>query len=89
MATGGEELFLGDPSFDFGAAVTVIPLVAKILATAFASDFFGSSTLGGGFLTDSVMESERCIILLSTLELELPSGAPPCKEYMYLKKKYI
>ena len=69
MATGGE----GEESLDggvavflgLGAAVTVMPLVAKMLATALASDFFGLAALGGGLRTDKVMESERCITLLS------------------------
>lgn len=63
---GGGVFFLGLSGLSFlGAAVTVMPLVAKILATALASDFFGLAGLGGGFLTESVIESDRCIILLS------------------------
>lgn len=64
---GGVSAFLG-----LGAAVTVIPLVAKMLATALASDFFGLTALGGGLRTDKVMESERCITLLSPGSGALP-----------------
>lgn len=48
IATGagagiGDVGFLGDSHFSLGfaVAVTVIPRVARIFATAFASDFFG------------------------------------------------
>lgn len=51
MATGGGG---GDPllvasvfSFAFAVAVTVIPRVAKMFATALASDFFGLFDFGG------------------------------------------
>lgn len=72
---GGDGDFWGClVSLGFGAAVTVIPRVAKMLATAFASDFLGLAGFGGGFLTDNVIESERCITLLSA-----GSGAPPWK----------
>lgn len=59
--------FWGDSGFSFGlaVAVTVIPLVARMLATALASDFLGSSTFGGGLRTLKVIESDRCIMLLS------------------------
>lgn len=67
-ATGGggdSFLELSDFSFDFGVAVTVMPRVANILATALASDFFGLFAFEGWFLTDNVIESERCITLFS------------------------
>lgn len=70
---GGVEAFFGDSSFPFGAAVTVIPRVANMFATALASDLTGLCGFGGGFRTDNVMESDRCITLSAG------SGVPPCK----------
>lgn len=71
----GDADFVGD-SFSLGlaVAVTVIPRVANMFATALASDFFGSTTagLGGGFRTLRVIESERCMMLFSD-----GSGVPP------------
>lgn len=73
---GNDELFCGsDLSLGLGVAVTVIPRVARILATALASDFFGLCGLGCGFRTDKVMESERCMTLPSE-----GSDVPPCKK---------
>lgn len=86
MATGGGgdgTFFVVKISFSlaFGAAVTVIPLVARIFATALASDFLGLGGFGGGFLTDNVIESDKCIILLSTMPFDaiklFVSEAPP------------
>lgn len=58
--------FVGE-SFGLPEAVTVIPLLASTLATAFASDFCGETTgLGGGLRTDSVIESDNFIMLFST-----------------------
>lgn len=74
-ATGGDVAFFGggvSGFLGFGAAVTVIPLVARILATALASDFLGLGALGGGFRTDKVMESDRCMTLLSPGSGALP-----------------
>lgn len=79
IATGagagvGEADFLGDSHFSlaFAVAVTVIPRVARMFATALASDFFGLCETGGGLRTDSVIESDRCITFPSAR-----SGVPP------------
>lgn len=71
----------GSFSLGFAVAVTVMPRVASIFATAEASDFFACSAgLGGGLRTDSVIESDRCIMLPSD-----ESDLPPCnnKEILY------
>lgn len=71
-AVGVPVCLVGD-SLAFPEAVTVIPRLANTLATAFASDFCGVFWgLGGGFLTDKVIESDSFIMLFST------DSGPPC-----------